>query len=60
MGKYKDKIVRQIGQSARRKVAKLSTEFARAESEDKEEILAAMEIERWLADTCEECLEEIE
>ena len=50
MSILKDQVVRLIEQKARRKVAELSKEFARAKSEDKEEILAAMEFERWLAD----------
>ena len=46
----KDRIIRDIEEKARRRVAELSKEFARAKSEDKEEILAEMEFERWLAE----------
>jgi len=50
MTENKDRIIQDIEQKARRRVADLSKEFARAKSEDKETILADMEFERWLAD----------
>jgi len=43
-----------IEADARAKLAKLAGEFARAPSEEKEAILAGIEIERWLADSCRE------
>ena len=35
-------------------MAYLAGEFARAASAEKEELLAALEFERWLADSCRE------
>ena len=40
-----------------RKVGLLAKELVYAASEDKEVILAGLEIERWLAETCRECLD---
>ena len=57
MGKLKDQMVELIGRQAEQEVARLSGEFARAASEDKEAILAHMEFERWLAEACWLCLE---
>lgn len=57
MGELKDQIVQLIGHQAEHEVARLAGEFARAASEDKEAILAHMEFERWLAESCWLCLE---
>ena len=57
MGQLKDQMVELIGRQAEQEVARLSGEFARAPSEDKEAILAHMEFERWLAESCWLCLE---
>ena len=56
--KLKDQMIRLIEADAREKVAAFSVVFARAPSEDKETFLAAMEFERWVADTCRESLQE--
>ena len=56
MSKLKDQIIRLIEQNARSKVAALAGEYVRAKSEDREAIQAGIEIERWLADTCQYCL----
>ncbi|MFA6424671.1 MAG: hypothetical protein WCW64_00630 [Phycisphaerae bacterium] len=56
MAEYKDNIIRNIGQKSRKKAAEFSSELVRAKPEDKEEILAAMEFEKWLADSCHESL----
>ncbi len=53
----KDLILRRIRDRARKEAAMLAGEFARAASEEKEAILAGLEIERWLAEACEEVLE---
>jgi hypothetical protein len=50
-------ILRQIAARAQREVKHLAGEFARAASAEKEEILAALEFERWLADSCQEVLQ---
>lgn len=57
MRTLKDQIVRLIGDDAERQVARLAGEFARAASEEKEDLLAALEFQRWLAETCWECLD---
>ena len=57
MGELKDRIIRLIEQNAAKKVSRLSTEYINAEPSEKEEILAALDIERWLSENCQECLE---
>lgn len=54
----KDSILEGIARKARRETAKLSGEFARTASEDKEEIMAEMDIKKWLAESCEFCLDD--
>ena len=41
-----------------REAAHLAGEFARAASEEREEILAALEFEQWLAQACLDCQDE--
>ena len=53
----KDQMIRLIQYKAEQDAAELAGEFARAASEDRDEILAALEFEKWLAETCEVCLE---
>jgi len=53
----KDQLIRLIEAEARQKAAAFSVQFARAPSEEKETYLAALEFERWLADTCADCLD---
>jgi hypothetical protein len=57
MGELKDQMIRLIQYKAEQDAAELAREFARAASEEKEEILAALEFEKWLAETCAVCLE---
>jgi len=57
MGETKDRIVRLIEQEAAKKVADLSREYIHAEPGHREAIQAALEIEQWLAESCQECLE---
>ena len=54
MDPAEDLILGSIEAEARREVAHLAGEFARAASAEKEELLAALEYERWLADSCRE------
>ena len=51
----KDLLLRVVEVKARRRVAQLAYEFVRARSGNRESILAAMEFERWLADSCQDC-----
>ena len=57
MGALKDEMVRLIGERAEKEAAYLAGEFARAASKDKEDLLAALEYEKWLAETCWLCLD---
>ena len=57
MGELKDRIVRLIEQNAAKKVSELSGEYIRAKPEEKEAIQAAIDVERWLAESCQDCLE---
>ena len=57
MSELKDQMIRVIQYKAEQDAAELAGEFARAASEDREEIFAALEFEKWLAETCEVCLE---
>ena len=57
MSEWKDQLIRVIKYKAEQDAAELAGEFARAASEEREEILAAMEFEKWLAETCAVCLE---
>jgi len=56
MKQITDKILRQIERDARLQVARLSKEILNAPSRQKEAIAAGIEIERWLADSCQKCL----
>ena len=56
MRNQKDIQLKIIQRKAEQEAAFLAGEFARAASEEKEEILAAMEFEQWLAQSCQECL----
>ena len=58
MGAFKDEIVRLIGERAEKEAAYLAGEFARAASKDREDLLAALEYEKWLSETCWLCLDE--
>ena len=57
MSELKDQMIRLIQYKAEQDVAELAGEFARAASKDREEIFAALEFEKWLAETCAVCLE---
>ena len=57
MSKTKDEIIRLIEQNAARKVSDLSGQYVRAKSGQKEALAAAIDTERWLAESCGECLD---
>ncbi len=57
MSELKDQIVRLIEQDAMAKVAAMASGYPHARPEEREEILAGIEFEQWLADTCRFCLE---
>ena len=56
MTDLKDQIVRLIQQDAARKVADFAGQLIRAKPEEKEQILAGLDFERWLEQTCQKCL----
>ena len=53
----KRQILRLIQARAEAEAADLAAEFVRATGEEREAILAGLEFERWLAETCRECLQ---
>ena len=53
----KEALLDEVRYRAEAEARRLSCEFVRAASEDKEAILAALEFERWLAEGCAECQE---
>jgi hypothetical protein len=57
MSELKDQIVRLIEQDAMARVAAMARSYPHAGPEEQEEILAGIEFEQWLADTCRLCLE---
>jgi len=46
----------EVRRRSEREARRLAGEFARAASEEKEAILAELEIEQWLAESCRDCL----
>ena len=56
MTNLKDRMVQFVGQNAAARVAVLAGELVPATPDEKEAILAGMDFERWLAETCEQCL----
>ena len=53
----KESLIEAIRQRSQQEAACLAGEFARAASQDKEAILAALELEQWVAGSCEICLD---
>ncbi len=57
MTEQKKRVLRQIEQKARWRMAQLANSYLHVPPEQREEVQAGIEIERWLAETCRECLE---
>jgi len=57
MTKLKEQILRCIASDAARKVADLSNRYVHAAPAEREEIQAGIDIERWLSESCRECLD---
>ncbi len=53
----KDVLLEAIQHKSELEASRLATEFARAASEEKEAILAELELEQWVAQSCEVCLD---
>jgi hypothetical protein len=58
MGQVKDRIIHLIEQEAAGKVAARSGEYVRAEPGRREALQAAIQVERWLAESCRDCLDD--
>ena len=57
MTSKKDILLEIIRYKSQQEAAYLAGEFARAASAEKETILAELEFSRWLAESCEICLD---
>ncbi len=57
MSRTKDVLLEQIMLRAQQEAAYLAGDFARSASKEKGAILDALELEQWLAESCEMCLE---
>ena len=57
MNKLKNQIVQLIQKKARRKIAVLAGEYVQAKPEKREAVQAGIDIEKWLAETCQESLD---
>lgn len=57
METWKEQVLRLIEAKARREAEYLAGEFARAAAVDREELLAALEGEKWLAECCADALD---
>jgi len=57
MGELRDRIIHLIEQNAARKVSDLSGEYVQAEPDEKEALATGIDLERWLSESCQECLE---
>ena len=56
MLRYEIELLRAIAVAARRRTGRLAAELVRAPSEEREDVFAALEFERWLAECAEEAL----
>jgi hypothetical protein len=52
MNLFKDQIIQTIGNNAAQRVSSLAGQFTRSVPQEKEAILAGLEFERWLAESC--------
>jgi hypothetical protein len=57
MTERKKRILQRIEQKARLRMAQLANSYLHVPPEQREQVHAGIEIERWLAETCRECLE---
>lgn len=53
----KKKIIRHIEQKSMAKAGRFARQLMHSKSEDKEEILAGLEFEKWMARLCRDCLD---
>lgn len=52
----KNQMLRAVAHNALRQMSSLADQYPHAPPEEKEVIQAGIDFERWLAETCEECL----
>lgn len=57
METWKELMVQRIEARSRHEAEHLAGEFARAAERDREDLLAALEGEKWLAESCAEALD---
>jgi len=57
MRSIKEQLLRAIEARAVRRIGRLASELVRARSKDRGLVLAELEFQRWLADTCGDCLD---
>jgi hypothetical protein len=57
MRKFKERILRILQQRSDERAAMLSKEYLKAKPEEKEAIIAGIEIEKWLSEICRDCLD---
>ena len=58
MGEMEQLLLRTIRSVSERRAAEFATQFVRAAPADKEALLAGLEFENWLAESCTEALDE--
>lgn len=58
MIRKKNRLLERIRREAEQEARVLATEFVRAAEKEREAILAALEFEQWLAESCSEALDE--
>ena len=56
MRNLKDLILAAMAARARRRTAQLACDLARVDSDEKELVLAELEFQRWLDESCRDCL----
>ena len=57
MTQEKQRLLQEIERNARRRMARLANSYLHVPPAQREEIQAGIDIERWLAQACRECLE---
>jgi hypothetical protein len=58
MTKLKDQMVGLVEDNAKQNIADLTGKYICAKSEEKEALLAGVEFERWLVESCRVCLQQ--
>ena len=57
MRNMKDMLLRVVEVKARRRAAELAHQLIRAPGVDRELVLAGLQFEQWLAESCRDCLD---